>query len=89
MNKPARLIQLFNGPTILSAELEIDVSAVSRWPKREKVVPVHHNPAILAAARRLGIPVDKVEACLQPYVCPSCERPMPPGLRLQPRVRGR
>lgn len=88
MNKASRLILLFGGPTKLSAALGIDVSAVSRWPVREKKVPVHHNPAIIEAARSLGIPVDKVEACLQPYVCPSCDRPMPAGFKLKPRVRG-
>ena len=89
MNKASRLILLFGGPTKLSAALGIDVSAVSRWPVREKQVPVHHNPAIMKAAMAAGINSAKVAACLSPYVCPSCERPMPLTMTLKPRVRGR
>lgn len=86
MTKTRDLVHLFGGENkVLAAEIGVDASLISRWHTSGKV-PSHHNHKIIEAARRLGLDMVQVSACLERHQCPCCKRPLEPGQVLDRRL---
>jgi len=78
MPKVERLIELFGSGAALAREAGVDPALVVRW-KRDGYVPAHHNTRVIEAAITKGLDLMEVNACLEPNVCPCCQRAMPEG----------
>lgn len=84
-NKLNRLGELFGSFGKLAEDIGVDRSLPYKWRDRGEGVPTQHNPAIVAAAKRRGIDLEEVSACLDPHVCPCCNRPLDAGQALDYR----
>ncbi|MBA1159351.1 hypothetical protein [Microvirga mediterraneensis] len=88
--KARRLFELFDGVGKLAAELGVSKSVVSRWDSEGKrgnhgSVPTHYNLRVMEAAKRVGLDLYAVSACLDERICPCCKRPLDAGMTFNRR----